>query len=186
MARHYATDDVLDFTGEATRRLRPPKRLHGRARAIFTHVVSTASASHFKPPDQELLERYAEAQALAEMAAAHLFGVGDAVVDATGKLSAWFQVHTVASRTANSLASRLRLTVSARSPKAVKTQPGPQSYYDTMTLEEDDDADGDGADVLHGLGDDNESVGEDVAMDVARSRSHKTLWHRVGQEARAR
>jgi hypothetical protein len=146
MARHYATDDVLDFTGEATRRLRPPKRLHGRARAIFTHVVSTASASHFKPPDQELLERYAEAQALAEMAAAHLFGVGDAVVDATGKLSAWFQVHTVASRTANSLASRLRLTVSARSPKAVKTQPGPQSYYDTMDLMEDGNDAGDEAD----------------------------------------
>ena len=48
------------------------------------------------------------------------------------------------------------------------------------------DADGDGADVLHRLGDDNESVGEDVAMNVARSRSHKTLWHRVGQEARDR
>jgi hypothetical protein len=48
------------------------------------------------------------------------------------------------------------------------------------------DTDGDGADVLHGLGDDNESVGEDVAMNVARSRSHKTLWHRVGQEARVR
>jgi hypothetical protein len=29
--------------------------------------------------------------------------------------------------------------------------------------------------VLHGLGDDNESVGEDVAMDVARSRSHKDI-----------
>jgi hypothetical protein len=50
----------------------------------------------------------------------------------------------------------------------------------------DPDADRDGADVLHGLSDDNESVWEDVAMNVARSRSHKTLWHRVGQEARVR
>jgi len=48
------------------------------------------------------------------------------------------------------------------------------------------DANGDGADVQHSFGDDNESVGEDVAMNVARSRSHKTLWHRVGPEARVR
>jgi len=48
------------------------------------------------------------------------------------------------------------------------------------------DADRDGADVQHSFGDDNESVRKDVAMDVARSRSHKTLWHRVGQEARVR
>jgi hypothetical protein len=48
------------------------------------------------------------------------------------------------------------------------------------------DADRDGADVLHSLRDDNESVRKDVAMNVARSRSHKTLWHRVGQEARDR
>lgn len=48
------------------------------------------------------------------------------------------------------------------------------------------DADRDGADVLHSLSDDHESVWEDVAMNVARGRSHKTLWHRVGQEARVR
>ena len=48
------------------------------------------------------------------------------------------------------------------------------------------DADRDGAYMLHSLRDDNESVREDVAMNVARSRSHKTLWHRVGQEARDR
>jgi hypothetical protein len=147
MSRRYETDDTIDFTGEPTRRLRPPARLKGRARAIFVHVVSTASASHFKPPDQELLERYSEAQALAEMAAAKLFGDGGDAgpVSTDGKLSAWFQVHTVASRTANSLASRLRLTVSARSPKTVKTQPAQQSYYDLMELEEGDDAD-DGVD----------------------------------------
>jgi hypothetical protein len=40
--------------------------------------------------------------------------------------------------------------------------------------------------VQHSFGDDNESVRKDVAMNVARSRSHKTLWHRVGQEARVR
>jgi hypothetical protein len=117
--------------------------LKGRPRAIFIHVVSNVAVGHFRPADQEPLERYCEAQALAEMAAQKLFGDDAGPVDATGKLSAWFQVHTVASRTANSLASRLRLTVSARSPKAVKTQATQPSYYDLMTLEEDDDDDAD-------------------------------------------
>jgi hypothetical protein len=134
MGRRYATDDVEPYSGEPTRRLKPSDRLTGRPRAIFLHVVSTTAAGHFRSADQELLERYAEAQALAEMAAAKLFGV-DGPVDADGKLSAWFQVHTVASRTASSLATRLRLTVLARSPKAVKTQAGPMSYYDEMRLE---------------------------------------------------
>jgi hypothetical protein len=118
--------------------------LKNRARAIFVRVVSNVAAGHFRPADQEPLERYCEAQALAEMAATKLFGDGDDAgpVDATGKLSAWFQVHTVASRTANSLASRLRLTVSARSPKAAKTVAAPTSFYDRMELEGYDDDDG--------------------------------------------
>ena len=147
MARLYATDDTLDFDGQPTRKLRPPSRLAPRAKAIFVRVVSNVAAGHFRPADQELLERYCEAQAVAEMAAGKLFGDGDdaSPVDATGKLSAWFQVHTVSSRTANSLASRLRLTVSARTSKAVKTQPAQQSYYDIMELTEGDDAD-DGVD----------------------------------------
>ena len=48
------------------------------------------------------------------------------------------------------------------------------------------DADRNGTYVLHGLGDDNESVGEDVAMNVACSRSHKILWHRVDRRRRVR
>jgi hypothetical protein len=146
MSRRYTTDDTIDFTGETTRRLRPPKRLTGRPREIFQHVVNNTAADHFRPADQELLERYCEAQALGEMAAEKLFTPGGkSVVNASGKLSAWFQVHVVSSRTANSLASRLRLTVSARSPKAVKTVAAPPSYYDTMELEDSDYDDGDGA-----------------------------------------
>jgi phage terminase small subunit len=144
MARQYDTDDVLDYDGRPTRRLRPPARLQGRARAIFVHLVSHSAADHFRPSDQGLLERLCETQATAEQAAEKLAEEGAVTPD--GRVSPWFQVHTVASRTASSLASRLRLTVVARSPKTVKTQPGPQSYYDTMDLMEDDDADGDGAD----------------------------------------
>jgi hypothetical protein len=134
MSRRYETDDVEPFTGQPARRLRPSSRLAPRPKAIFTRVVNTTAAGHFRPADRELLERYAEAQALAEMAAENLFSA-TGPVDAENKLSAWFQVHVVASRTANSLASRLRLTVSARSPKAIKTVAKPMSIYDEMRLE---------------------------------------------------
>jgi hypothetical protein len=132
MGRRYETDDIEPFTGQPTRRLRPSSRLAPRPKAIFTRVVNTTAANHFRPADQELLERYCEAQALAEMAAGKLFSTDAPIED---KLSVWFQVHTVASRTANSLASRLRLTVSARSPKAVKSIARPMSIYDEMRLE---------------------------------------------------
>src|SRR5579871_1468880 len=47
----------------------------------------------------------------------------------------------------------------------------------------DPDADGDGADMLHGLGDDDQSVGKNVTLDVAGLRDHTVLWHRVGEVA---
>jgi hypothetical protein len=48
----------------------------------------------------------------------------------------------------------------------------------------DPDAYGDGADVRHGLGDDNEAVGKNVPVNVAGVGSHKLLWHRVVEVAR--
>jgi phage terminase small subunit len=153
MSRLYATDDTIDFTGETTRRLQPSSHLAPRPKAIFRRVVNSTAANHFRPADKELLERYCEAQALAEMAAANLFAPGGAGKStekddaATGNFSHWFGIHTVSSRTANSLASRLRLTVSARSPKAVKTVAAPSSFYETW---EPDDADDEGADGTDG------------------------------------
>jgi phage terminase small subunit len=136
MVRRYETDDVEGFSGTATRRLQPSSHLAPRPKAIFRRVVNTTAVNHFRPADKELLERYCEVQALAEIAAENLFSttsVGDtAEKDAASRFSHWFSVHTVASRTANSLASRLRLTVSARSPKAAKTRAAKQSYYDLM------------------------------------------------------
>jgi hypothetical protein len=87
MARLYSTDDVLDYDGEPTRRLRPPGRLQGRARAIFVHIVKHTAATHFRATDQHLLERHCESLALAEAAADKLASEG-AVVD--GKPSPWF------------------------------------------------------------------------------------------------
>ena len=140
MARHYRTDDVLDYSGQATRRLRPPARLKGRARAIFVATVSGCATEHFRSSDLPFLERFAESSALAEEAAEKLADEG--MVTHDNKLSPWFAAHQAATKTMNSLALRLRLTPQSRSPRAVKTQPGPQSYYDLMKLEGSRDGDG--------------------------------------------
>jgi phage terminase small subunit len=135
MARHYE-DDTVDFTGEATRRLRPPSRLQGRAKDIFIEVVTGCDPRHFRPADLPLLERYAEACALAEKAAEMLAAEG-AVVD--DKVNPWFSVHASATKTVNGLALRLRLGPQSRAPRQPKTIPQPTSYYERLELEADDD-----------------------------------------------
>ena len=135
MARHYE-DDTIDFTGEATRRLRPPSRLQGRAKEIFIATVTGCDPRHFRPADLPLLERYAEASALAEKAA-EMLGAEGAVVD--DKVNPWFSVHASATKTVNGLALRLRLGPQSRAPRAPKTVPQPTSFYETLELEADDD-----------------------------------------------
>ena len=135
MARHYE-DDSVDFTGEVTRRLRPPPRLQGRAKEIFIATVTGCDPRHFRPADLPFLERFAESSALAEEAAAKLATEG-VVVD--GKPNPWFAVHQAATKTMNSLALRLRLTPQSRSPRQPKTIPQPTSFYETLELEADDD-----------------------------------------------
>ena len=141
MRHTYETFDTPEFGRETTpRRLRPSSRLTGRRRSIFTETVADCAMGHFRKSDRPLLERYCEACALAEQAAAKLAELG-VVVD--GKLSPWFPAHASACKTANNLALRLRLSPQSRSPRAPKTQAAPPSYYDLM---EDDDDGGDGAD----------------------------------------
>jgi len=135
VARHYE-DDTVDFTGEATRRLRPPPRLQGRAKEIFIATVTGCDPRHFCPADLPFLERFAESSALAEEAAAKLVEEG-VVVD--GKPNPWFAVHQASCKTMNALALRLRLTPQSRSPRAPKTVPAPTSYYETLELEANDD-----------------------------------------------
>lgn len=140
MGRHYDTDDVLEFDGRPTRRLRPPARLQGRAKAVFIETVTGCDPKHFRSSDLHLLERYAEATALAEQATAKLAAEGT-VVD--GKVSPWFLVHQSATKTASGLALRLRLGPQSRAPRAPKTEPvTATSYYEQLELEGDGDADG--------------------------------------------
>jgi phage terminase small subunit len=136
MGRHYDTDDVLEFDGRATRRLRPPARLQDRAKAIFIEAVTGCDPKHFRSSDLHLLERYCEATALAEKAAVKLAEEGS-VVD--GKVSPWFLVHQGAAKTASGLALRLRLGPQSRAPRAPKTEPATAtSYYEQLELEAND------------------------------------------------
>jgi phage terminase small subunit len=133
MGRHYDTDDVLEYDGRPTRRLRPPPRLRDRAKAIFIETVTGCDPRHFRSSDLHLLERYCEATALAEKAAAKLAEEGS-VVD--GKVSPWFQVHQGAAKTASGLALRLRLGPQSRAPRQPKTEPvTATSYYEQLELE---------------------------------------------------
>jgi hypothetical protein len=100
--------------------------------------VTDTAAGHFRPSDQGLLERLCEMQMLAEEAATKL--VEGAVVGE--KISPWFWVHASATKSMNNLVLRLRLSPQSRSQRAVKTVPGPSSFYDTMMLEDGDDVDG--------------------------------------------
>jgi len=57
-----------------------------------------------------------------------------------GKVSPWFVVHRDATRELRSLSQRLQLGPRGRAPKAPKTKPGSVSYYETMSLEADYEA----------------------------------------------
>jgi phage terminase small subunit len=144
MRSTYTTFDTPEFSGEAApRRLRPSARLTGRARAIFTETVADCAMGHFRKSDRPLLERYAEAAALAEHAADEMATNGVVI---ESKPSPWFGIYVAAIKAMNNLALRLRISPQSRSPRAPKTLPAPQSYYDVMDLEEDGDDNGSGVD----------------------------------------
>jgi hypothetical protein len=103
---------------------------------VFIKTVSGCAVGHFRASDLPLLERYAEACALAEQAAEKL-AVEGAVVD--DKLSPWFTAHQGACKTVSSLALRLRLGPQSRAPRAPKTVAAPTSYYEELELEGSDD-----------------------------------------------
>jgi hypothetical protein len=145
MRSTYTTFDTEEFAGDAApRRLKPSARLTGRARAIFTVTVNDCAIRHFREADRPLLERFAEVSALAEHAADEMAENGVVIED--NKPSPWFGIYVSTIKTMNNLALRLRISPQSRSPRAPKTQAAPQSYYDVMEDENDDDgvgADGD-------------------------------------------
>jgi phage terminase small subunit len=139
---YYTTDDIEPFSGQATRRLRPSKRLAGRAKVLFAQTVANCIPEHFRASDAPLLEAFCQASALAEQAVDEMAAHG-AVVD--DKQSPWFLIFQGAVKTMTTLALRLRISPQARALRASKKVAAPMSFYDEMSSgfdEEDGDEDG--------------------------------------------
>jgi hypothetical protein len=116
-------------------RLKPPPSLSAAEQGVFLDIVASVAAGHFQSSDLPLLCRYAEAIALAELAAQEIRR-GDAVVN--GRPSAWITVQEKAVRAIVALSMRLRLSPQARKQYAAPP-PRPMSYYERMAMEEAND-----------------------------------------------
>jgi phage terminase small subunit len=97
---------------------------------IFSELVSTHTATHFRPGDLSLLSRYCELCALAETAASELARAGVVLPD--GKLSPWFSVHSQTTKMIAVLAARLKIGPSTREKRQSKKTPAPVSVYDQI------------------------------------------------------
>jgi len=105
------------------KRLQAPSSLSEPERSIFNRIVANCDARHFRPSDELLLVRYAEASALCDLAADHLRTEG-AVVG--GKPSPWITVQEKSVRTMVALSMRLRLSPQSRAdPKTIARQQVP-------------------------------------------------------------
>ena len=113
---------VVQLDGRASR-LRPPASLSDPERAIFVDLVESCQASHFRKSDLPLLVRYAEACALADLAAEHLRKDGPVIF---GKPSAWLTVQGQALKSMVALSMRLRLSPQSRlDPKTAAREKPP-------------------------------------------------------------
>jgi phage terminase small subunit len=142
----YETYDVTAYG--SVPRLRPPESLGEQERAVFLDLVTSTDPRQFRESDLPLLCRYAELVVLAEQAAGELAADGVVIADSKGTriISPWFQVHASAVRSLAMVATRLKLSPSARAPKAPKTTPRPVSYYEIAALEVSRDRDSESED----------------------------------------
>ena len=132
----YTTRDVQPFGLPG--RLRPPRSLGELEKRAFIDLICAVPSTQFRPSDLPLLCRWAELNVMAEQAAGELQAHG--MVGTDGKPSAWFTVYHQSVKALSLLAMRLHLAPQSRGHAAPKTQPGPVSYYDRLTIEA---ADGD-------------------------------------------
>jgi phage terminase small subunit len=97
-------------------RLQPPPTLSAKEREVFQAVVSACDARHFRASDVPLLSRFCELSVMSERAARELRKA--AVID--GKPSPWVIVREKSVRGLLAVATKLRLTPSARTdPKTL-------------------------------------------------------------------
>jgi phage terminase small subunit len=92
--------------------------------------------------DRPLLETYCQAVALVEQASEQMAAGGAVTKD--NKPSPWVSIFMAATKAANNLALRLRISPQARSPRQPKTLAAPRSYYDELELTPEEGCDDDG------------------------------------------
>jgi hypothetical protein len=120
--RPYQTAEIIPYGTE--------RRLPDDAKRAFVEVVSTHTATHFKPSDLTVLCRYCELVVLAERAAFELSRNGVVLPD--GTLSKWFGVHASTTKQIGVLAARLKIGPSTREKRQSKKTPAPVSVYDQI------------------------------------------------------
>jgi len=118
----YQTAEIIPYGTE--------RRLPDDAKRTFVEVVSTHTATHFKPSDLTVLCRYCELVVLAERAAFELSRNGVVLPD--GTLSKWFGVHASTTKQIGVLAARLKIGPSTREKRQSKKTPAPVSVYDQI------------------------------------------------------
>ena len=82
-----------------------------RGALIFTEIVGSVSASHFRPTDGPLVEQYAQSIALARQAYSYLDSEGPIL---GGRANPWLVVLEKAHRSSVALSMRLRLSPQSR------------------------------------------------------------------------
>jgi hypothetical protein len=110
----------------AETRLSPRSGVSPEVKLIFTEIVGSVSAAHFRPTDGPLVEQYAQSIALARQAYAHLDEEGPVL---GGKANAWLVVLEKAHRSSVALSMRLRLSPQSRlDRKAVGRAQEPDAF----------------------------------------------------------
>jgi phage terminase small subunit len=103
---------------------------------VFLDLVSSTDPKQFRESDPPLMARYCELVVLAEQAAGELAADGVVITHNKGsRVSPWFNVHASTVKSLAMVATRLKLSPSARAPKAPKTTPAAVSYYERLSLE---------------------------------------------------
>lgn len=92
-------------------RLSPRSGVSPEVRLIFTEIVGSVSATHFRATDGPLVEQYAQSIALARQAYSYLDAEGPVIC---GKANPWLVVLEKAHRSSVALSMRLRLSPQSR------------------------------------------------------------------------
>jgi hypothetical protein len=125
-------------SGKSRPRLAPSVGAPEDVRAIFTEILASAPADHFKVGDAPLVEAYAQAISLARQSALEISTNGPVI---GGRPSPWIHCQEKAHRAIAALSMRLRLSPQHRADSRSagrKADGPPKSIYQILAETEDD------------------------------------------------